>query len=181
MGAKRPSERTHRIKADEELNLTSFMDIITNLMFFLLLFANLIPVVIIDAPLPKIARTADEVRVAKEQEKDLEVVVRITPNGLTVQSILGRKRFVAKSAGEFPLTQFHQFLVSLHSKRPKSRAITIVPTDSVKYDSIIKVMDASREYVQGDPGFKELPPEIVGKPEGLQFNRLFSDVSFGGV
>ena len=49
------------------------------------------------------------------------------------------------------------------------------------YENIIKTMDASRELVEGDPDFKPVPPEIVGKPESQQFNRLFPDVNIGGV
>ena len=59
--AKRPSQRTNRKTIDDELQLTSIMDIVTTIMFFLLIFANVIPVVVIDAPLPKIAETANEV------------------------------------------------------------------------------------------------------------------------
>ena len=58
--ANSPSKRNHRHKPLEGLNLTPFIDMITCLMFFLMMFAGIIPVVIIDAPLPKIASTADD-------------------------------------------------------------------------------------------------------------------------
>ena len=46
---------------------------------------------------------------------------------------------------------------------------------------MIQVMDASRELQNGDPGYQSVPPEIAHKPESQQFNRLFPDVSIGGV
>jgi len=179
---KRPSERTHRHRDPGELNLTALMDIITNLMFFLLLFANIIPVVIIDAPLPKVATTAEEVRIAKEQKNRLEVIIRIQNGGFVVQSALGTsKQMRVKADGQFPYLQLHKHLVALHRRRPKSRDITLIPADSIIYDVIIRTMDASREYVDGDPGFRPIPPEVVGLPESQRFNRLFPDVSIGGV
>jgi hypothetical protein len=42
-------------------------------------------------------------------------------------------------------------------------------------------MDASRELAKGDQGYKAVPPEIAQKPESQQFNRLFPEVSIGGI
>ena len=46
---------------------------------------------------------------------------------------------------------------------------------------MIGAMDASRELYKGDTGYQALSPEIANKPESQQFNRLFSEVSIGGV
>jgi len=179
---RKPSERTHRHRETPELNLTSFMDMITNLMFFLLLFANIIPVVMINAPLPKVAQTADEIRIAKEQDQKLDVSVKITTRGFVVISELGgSKNIPLEASGKFPYENLHKYLVGLHKRLPKAREITLIPEDQIFYEVIIRVMDASRELVGGDPGFKPVPPEITQKPESLQFNRLFPDVMIGGV
>lgn len=180
--ARKPSERTHRLKGDDELNITPLMDIITNLMFYLLIFSSVISVNIIDAPLPKIASTAEEVRMAKEQENKLEVIVRIQKSGYVVQTNAGSSRTMpVGSDGKYPTKELHDFLVALHMKRPNSKEITLIPDDLVVYEAIVQTMDAAREYVKGDPGYKELSPDLANKPEALQFNRLFPDVSLGGV
>lgn len=178
---RKPSERTNRMRSDDELNLTSMMDIITNLMFFLLLFANVIPVVIIDAPLPKIATTAEEVRMAKEQDPKLEVIVRIRNDGFMVQTSAGSSRVIGRVGKDYPFEDLHKFLVGLHQRNSKVHDVTLIPGDDINYDTIVRTMDAAREYVKGDPGFKDVPPDIAGRPESQQFNRLFSDVSLGGV
>ncbi len=56
-----------------------------------------------------------------------------------------------------------------------------MPADDTTYDVMVEVMDASRELVQGDAGFQQVPPDIAQKPESMQFNRLFPDASIGGV
>ena len=96
--AKSPSKKTHRIKPAEGLNLTPFIDMITCLMFFLMMFAGIIPVVIIDAPLPKVASTAEEVKQAKNAENKLDVTVYITANGFSVKLDGGKDHSVGKTA-----------------------------------------------------------------------------------
>ncbi len=180
--ARKPSSRTNRIRPDESLNLAPLIDMVTCLMFFLLAFAGIIPVSIIDAPLPKIASTAEEVKMAKENDNKLEVTVEIGPTAVVVrEGSSGSRSFAANEKGEMPFPDIHKHLVSLHSKRPKSREITLVPQNTVTYDVIIGVMDAARELVKGDPGYEELPPGTAQSPDSTSFNRLFPDVSIGGV
>lgn len=180
--AKKPSSRTNRIRPDESLNLAPLIDMVTCLMFFLLAFAGALPISIIDAPLPKIASTAEEVKLAKENDNKLEVTVTIATGNVTVSEGGGGSRsFQANEKGEIPYDELHKHLVNLHAKRPKSREITLVPQNAVTYDVIINVMDAARELVKGDPGFQELAPGTANTPDAAGFNRLFPDVSIGGV
>lgn len=180
--AKKPSDRTNRIRPDESLNLAPLIDMVTCLMFFLLAFAGVIPIAIIDAPLPKIASNAEEVKMAKENDNKLELTVDITATTLTVKEGGGSsKSFQANEKGEFPYPEIHKHFIALHSKRPKSHEITLVPANAVTYDALISVMDAARERVKGDEGYQELPPGAAGSPESMGFNRLFPDVSIGGV
>ena len=180
--AHKPSGRTHRVKPDTSLNLTPMIDIISNLMFFLMMFMSILPVVTIDAPLPKVASTSEEVKKAMDNKNKLEVTVEIAENALVVKSdIGGNKRFAAGPDGKLPYDDFHKFLVQLHQKKPDEQDITLMPSDEVPYEVMINVMDASRELFKDDPGFQQVPPEIAQKPESEQFNRLFPDVSIGGV
>ena len=138
--AHKPSERTNRVKPDDTLNLTPLIDMVTCLMFFLMMFASMLPVVIIDAPLPKIASTADEVRKAKESENKLEIMLYINANGLSVKSDVGSQSFGLTTKGKYDYEGLHKFLVSLHSKRPTTREITLMPADDTPYEVMIEVM-----------------------------------------
>jgi biopolymer transport protein ExbD len=180
--AKKPSDRTNRVRPDESLNLAPLIDMVTCLMFFLLAFAGVIPVAIIDAPLPKIASNAEEVKLAKEKDNKLELTVDISATSVTVREEGGASRaFQANDKGELPFADIHKHFMALHDKRPKSHEITLVPANAVTYDALIGVMDAARERVKGDEGYQELPPGAAGSPESTSFNRLFPDVSIGGV
>ena len=179
--AKKPSERTNRKRPDDTLNLVPLIDMVTCLMFFLLMFASMLPVVIIDAPLPKIASTAEEVKKAKESENKLEIMLFITANGLNVKSDVGGQNFGLTSKGKYDYEALHKFLIGLHTKRPATREITLMPADDTPYEVMIEVMDAAREMNSGDPGYQPVPAEIARTPERLKFNQLFPDVSIGGV
>jgi biopolymer transport protein TolR len=180
--AKSPSKRTHRIRPPEGLNLTPFIDMITCLMFFLLMFAGIIPVVTIDAPLPKVASNAEEVKQAKDSENKMEVTVVISSNGFSVKADIAKERAIGKTAdGKYDYAELHKHLIALHKKKPNSHEITLMPNDDVTYDVMVEVMDAARELVKGDEGYQTVSPEIAGSQERVQFNRMFSDVSIGGV
>ncbi|MBY0372205.1 biopolymer transporter ExbD [bacterium] len=180
--ARKPSLRTNRIRPSEGLNLAPLIDMVSVLMFFLLAFAGIIPVSIIDAPLPKIASTAEEVKQANKKDNKLELTVDISPTSVVVREDGGAaKTFAANEKGEFAFDEMHKHFIALHGRKPKSHEITLVPQNAVTYDTLIKVMDSSRELVKGDPGYQELPPGGAQAPESAAFNRLFPDVSIGGV
>ncbi len=179
--ANKPSSRTHRSRPDDSLNLTPLIDMITCLMFFLLMFASILPVIVIDAPLPKVASTAEEVKQAKSDEAKMEVLVAITSKGFSVKSdVTAEKTFLIGTTG-YPYDELHKYLVGLKTKRPNAKELTMMPSDDTTYEVMIGVMDASRELYKDDPGYQALSQEIAKKPESQQFNRLFPEVSIGGV
>jgi len=182
MSAKKPSSRTNRSRPDDTLNLTPMIDMITCLMFFLLMFASILPVVIIDAPLPKIASSADEVKKAKDTKNKLEIMVYLDQKGIRVRSDFGgEKAFPLAQDGKWPMGDVHNFLVQLKAKSPDSKEITLMPADDTPYFVMVDIMDAARELQKNDPGFRDIPVDLQGKPESEQFNRLFPEVSIGGV
>lgn len=182
MSAKKPSQRTNRTRPDDTLNLTPMIDMITCLMFFLLMFASVLPVVIIDAPLPKVASTGEEVRKAKEAPNKQEILVYLDPQGIRVRSdIGGEKSFAVTNEGKWPMGDIHQFLVQLKAKSPDSKEITLMPSDNTPYSMMVEIMDSARDLQKNDPGYRDVPIDLQGKPESEQFNRLFPDVSIGGV
>ncbi len=176
-----PTRKNNRQKAMEGLNLTPFIDMITCLMFFLMMFAGVIPVVMINAPLPKVASTAEEVKKAKEEDNKLDLTVYINASGFVIKTAgLGDKTMMMAN-GIYPFADLHKYLLGLKVKRPKVNEITMIPSDDVTYDVMIQAMDASREMRKGDEGYQSVPPDISQKPESDQFNRLFPEVSIGGV
>jgi biopolymer transport protein ExbD len=180
--AHKPSGTSHRMKPIEGLNLTPMIDMVTNLMFFLMIFAAVLPVSLIDAPLPKVASTADEVKKAKDSDNKLEVTISMNLKQISVKSDFGGGTSVqAGQDGKFNYAELHNFMVQLKQRKPTAHEITLMAADDTPYEMMISVMDASRELTQKDPGYQQIPPDIAQKPESQKFNRLFPDVSIGGV
>lgn len=179
--AHKPSERTNRLATSSELNLTSLIDIISTIMFFLLIFLGMLPVVVIDAPIPKVATTADEIRRAKETQPDIDVTVWIKNNGFVVRAGGFSVNIPKTEKGEFSYTDLHQHLVRIHLDHPKIKEVTIIPDDNIIYDVLVETMDAARALEKGDPGYQVLSPNEIGKPESAQYNQLFPDIIIGGV
>ena len=146
------------------------------------MFASILPVTMIDAPLPKIASTAEEVKKAKDTDAKMEVTVGITKNGFNVSTdFMGSKNIPLLADGKYDYASLHSFLVQLKGKKPDAKEITLNPSDDILYEVMVEVMDSSRELAKEDSGYKQIPPDIAQKPEAQQFNRLFPDVSIGGV
>ncbi len=159
--ARKPSSRDNRMRGEDGVNLTPMIDMITCLMFFLMMFASMLPVMIIDAPLPKIASTAEEVKQAQEQKNKMEVVVNIDSKGFQVKTDSGNDRaFNVSQDGKFPYDELHKHLVTLKQKKPDTREVTLVPSDTTTYEVMINVMDSARELSKDDAGFQSVPPEI---------------------
>ncbi len=179
--AHKPSERTNRLSVSQELNLTSLIDIISTIMFFLLIFLGMLPVVIIDAPIPKVATTAEEVRRAKETRPDIDVTVWIKNNGFSVRAGGASINIPKNEKGEYLYKDLHNYLVKIHSQYPKIKDVTLVPDDNIIYDVLVETMDSARALEKGDIGYQTISPDIIGKPESAQFNQLFPEIIIGGV
>lgn len=177
-----PSAKSHRLRPPEELNIVPLIDVVTILLFFLLAFIAFAPLVIIDAPLPKVATTADEIRKAKEIKDQFDVVLWINNDGFVLKAgTMGTVTLNKPGNGDYPYKELHAQLVKAKGIRPDAKEITMVPGDDIVYDIMIQTMDAARDLQPGEPGFKAVPPEIAQKPESMQFNQLFPDVTIGGV
>jgi biopolymer transport protein ExbD len=180
--ARKPSAASNRMKPLEGLNIAPLIDMVTCLMFFLLFFAAIIPVVILDAPLPKIASTAAEIKQANEDKNKLEIVVDVNETTINVKANgVAAKSFPRGADGKYPYVDYHKHMVALKKMRPTTTDVTLVPTDAVVYETFIEVMDYARELMPGDEGYQQLGPELQGKPEAMQYNRLFPEMSIGGV
>ena len=102
-------------------------------MFFLLMFAGIIPVVIIDAPLPKIASTADEVKQAKDNKNQLEVTIQLESDLIAIRRRAAAIRVSQKGPdGKFPWDEEYCNLVTLHQHKPDSHEVTLMPSDDTR-------------------------------------------------
>jgi biopolymer transport protein ExbD len=160
--------------APVSLNLTALMDILSNLLFFLLAAFGATVVMAINATVPVRSDKSDVA--ATRQTVTALVSVSTGALELTVtgteqaQADLDRFRahFAATPTG-FDLAAFTKQLVSIKEEYPRSDTMILSAEPGARYESMIKIMDAARETtitVAGTPRLAPLFPTVVVSPGG---------------
>jgi biopolymer transport protein ExbD len=133
------------------LNLTALMDILSNLLFFLLASFGATVVMAINTQVP--AQSSDKSDVADTGESvtvNLKLVttgIEVTANGSqqneTDMSALART--IPNVDGKLDAKSLSDHLFIIKTKYPKSDTVIMTPEPGVKYEAMIQTMDASRE------------------------------------
>ncbi len=136
----RMSIRRARRRRDTELNIVSMIDVLTVLVFFLLV--NSISVSTLDVNLP-----SSTARVQPPTEHALSVVVRSTGLTLTDHSkVIGT---FAKAEQKYDLSGLSSHLRDIKDRAPQESNITIRLEYGIPYETLIAVMDAVRSRADG--------------------------------
>lgn len=134
-----------------DLNLTALMDILSNLLFFLLASFGATIVMSINGTVP--VQSADKSDVA---DNKLSVTVNVTLSkeqmavaamgtGQTEEELAGYKKTIPNAAGLPDYAGLVTELSRIKDAYPKSDTVLLTPEPGVPYSVMIKVMDASRE------------------------------------
>lgn len=145
-----------------ELNLVPYMDIMVNLIIFMLFtMSGFVQMKVINVSLPAIdTGESSSEPPPEEPEKKLAIVLAILDkkgfiislNGQIVNENLetveklpdGQYTINALSDGKYDLEKLKAVMEKVKAKDPTVEGLTIVPEKTVDYDSVIKVMDAIR-------------------------------------
>ena len=148
----RRATRRARRKRATELNIVSMIDILTVLVFFLLV--NALGVSILGVNLPSSDATPPQ-----QQPKDLKVIVR--PDGLTVADAGGAVKDFPNANGAYDLHGLADLLSQIKDREPSEDKITLLLDPTVAYDTLVQVMDTVRVQ-PGSPGHpqRDLFPQI---------------------
>lgn len=202
--------REEEIEADElesgEINLIPYLDIVTNILIFLLATLSVLVVGGVNTTLPDHAPAAsvqspkpDE----KPDEKPLQLVVSVTKKQLILWSVSGLegslkepKAVIARdNPGQRPPSyDYHALNSALYEiaarrwdGKPRERdtyEIILQADGAIPYETIIQVMDNMRRKLpeEGFPGGELKPPPMVmpkeGKPYDADRHPLFPDILF---
>ncbi len=165
------------------LDLTALMDILSNLIFFLMASFGAAIVAMIPASVPTISESGDN-DTAREEDKvtakmqllaDGAVTISVSNNELRPDELSPyTKSFIGKCVeppGDKPCPRLtidakavNDHLWSIKSKFKKSSDIIIVPDNDVTYALLIEAMDASRSrtvIVDDTPTYPRLFPKVV--------------------
>lgn len=141
-----------------ELNLVPYLDIMVNLVLFMLMsITSFLSFTMLNASIPQLSPNA---ATAQEQlkKKELLLMVRVTKEGFIVDpSVQGGKALpktqIPKVKGEYQFEALKKRGSSIKGLFPKEEKVLILAHESVKYDDIIKTMDALRDKeTDGDEG-----------------------------
>jgi biopolymer transport protein ExbD len=133
------------------LNLTPLMDVMSNILFFLLAAFGSTLIAVLPTTIPTRGAGGPEVQ---EQEK-VNITVRADATGLTLAcdspnidpAVLKEYggRFGRKGEG-YDVASFANALKRIKERYPESRTMILVPDDGFRFEQVVAIMDAARDY-----------------------------------
>ncbi len=146
----------HQDEAEEVfLNLTPMIDILTCLLFFLLLSFGAVIIALVNASVPVIADGDPNPTVSKMkvtmglQINDKGMLVTASHDQMSEEELGRLKKFFPKKGKEQDVAGLHEYLWKIKNKFPNSTSIIITPSPGILYEVIVAAMDASRERAGG--------------------------------
>jgi len=158
---------------DVNLNLTPLLDVMSNILFFLLAAFGASMVAILPATTPVQSSEGTDV---EKQTDAVTAMVRVTLQGINLScqndalppaELKACETYLAKDGANYDHAGLTGALRRIKEKYPASHTMVLAPDDSVRYQEVVRFMDAARQYI---------PPEILA-PRML----LFPDVVLSGV
>lgn len=158
--------------AGHELNLIPYMDIMVNLVLFMLYsITSFLSFTILNASIPQLSPDAGQAA-AQLQKKSLLLMVRVTEEGFVVDpSVQGGPQIprtqIPKANKAFDFKSLHRQAIGIKQQFPDETKVLLIAEGSVIYDDIIKSMDALRD----------IPPSASDKEKEAPPKMLFPDVT----
>ena|SRR5688572_4728559 len=154
------------------VDLTALMDILSNIIFFLMASFGAAVVAIVPASVPTIseggdndvAAETDKVTLTMSVKKSGEVSVSVANSDIQPEELAKYGRTFPPLEGQIDSKPLNDYLWTLKQRFPKSKDAIIVPEGKVTYGMLIKAMDASREHhmkVDGRAVFPAMFPAVV--------------------
>jgi biopolymer transport protein ExbD len=166
--------RKRKLVEDEEsheLNIVPYLDILVNLIMFLLVTqATLVSLGIVDVSAPSYAAAGPGPSSSNDQEKNLRLTIGIAgqgfyiaakggvlpgqdpnaPTEMTAEGVTRAPPTVPKRPdGSFDFPLLTAKLRAIKDAFPKTEAVFVAADDNVPYDVLVKTLDASREDAKG--------------------------------
>jgi len=138
--------------ASVHLNLTALMDILSNLLFFLLAAFGATIVMVINGTVP--VQSSDESGVA-DTKRAVTMNVSLKKDGIsmaalgtafTQEELDGMAREIPLKGGKHDFGTMTTHLRGIKEKFPKSDTVILTPEPGVRYEMLVRAMDAAREY-----------------------------------
>lgn len=141
MNLKKALGRENRYEEDN-LNITPIMNIFLILIPFLLLTAVFVRISILEFSLPTSTQAGEA---QKPQDSPIVTILSISEKGFELKTKGMKIPFILKQADKFDFQTLVEKLQKIKGMHAQTEDIILAPQVSIKYDTIIKVMDRCRE------------------------------------
>ncbi len=128
---------------EEGINITPVMNIFLILIPFLLLTAVFVRIAVLEFSLPSANGAAEQTKA--EPKQAVVTIVAITEKGFDLKTQGLKLAFISKKEDDFDFEALVKQLRKVKQMHEETEDIIIAPQASIKYDTIIKVMDRCRE------------------------------------
>lgn len=149
------------------LNLTPLMDVMSNLLFFLLAAFGASVIAVLQTTVP--VRSEDDSSIDTALDK-VTVTLVVNTAGFTVNSESGTipeeqlaqyAAQIAKRGPDYDLPALTTALKRIKDRFPASKVLVMVPDDDIRYQVIVNIMDAARDWAGPNRQKRVLFSEIV--------------------
>ena len=175
MSYKVPTGR-RRKKDGEPINLIPILDAVFIIIFFLLMSSQFLKIHEIGSNVPIISNSPPP----KNIKPRWALTLTIKKNEIVVsKGVPSRtyKRVKKTSDGQYDLNQLHSILVQIKKKNVNEEDITLEPVVDLKYEEIVKIMDAVRLLNNTDDTIFKKDKDGID----TELKTLFSKIVFGNL
>lgn len=154
------------------LNTTPLLDVMSNILFFLLAAFGVSAIAVISVSVPVDSLPKD---VAARTDKEVFVVVRADVGGMSLscqsseqdaQSLAHCNRRLPKNGNTYDLKALHANLIEIKAMFSKSNTLILVPNDDLPFEKMVHILDAARGMEQALNDLPLYPNVILSHLEG---------------
>ena len=153
-------------------DLTALMDILSNIIFFLMASFGAAVVAMVPVSVPTVSEAGDNDTATEENKvtatmrlrADGTATITVANNEMRPDRLATYKRTFAPREGTVDTAGVNDHLWSIKAEFKESSDIIIVPDDEVTYELLVAAMDASRNrhiVVEGQATYPRLFPKVV--------------------
>lgn len=158
----KPSQRRKSEGEPEELDLTPYMNFVMILIPVIMQASEYIKLAMIPINLPPApGASTGGGPVEEEPEETLDLAVAITSGGFTITAASARLPIIPLKDDEYDYEKLNQELWKLkqqaQGKYPDDTKIVIASGQDIRYEVIVKTMDATRVYQENSRSFMMFP------------------------
>ncbi|MFQ5561728.1 MAG: ExbD/TolR family protein, partial [Nitrospinota bacterium] len=148
--AERLSKKVYKKQSEPFIDLTSLMDIFSNILMFIIVSSVFLKVSTIDINLPRPSAPQP----ARQDKDEIKILsLKISDSGLKLSGNLGKKfPFIPLVNGDFNYPKLVENLTEIKEDHPEHSDIILLFKDNIPYEDIIGVIDATRELVATENG-----------------------------